>query len=191
MPQPHHPRLHSFGYGTHNVGTVSAALQGGMQLLQEGLDLQYYNYSLPYAFASAPEVSVAVQDFQMGASNNIFFYVKPILDSSTTSVLFVIRTQWCYTSWIMLSFNFIAEDRHDIRSGYHQIDSGSLTSFHSGATIQVAIPYRQRFPQSARNLVSNQFLHGFELSTSPINMYSSDATRTPFDIQLGNAKTFQ
>lgn len=82
--------------------------------MEEGRDLLCYNYSLPYTFANVPEVAVAFHDFDMDASNNIFFYVKPILTQNKGSISFVIRTQWYYTKWNQLTFNFLAEDRHDL-----------------------------------------------------------------------------
>lgn len=61
-----------------NLGQVIAALGGGSVPLLEGVDTQCYNYSLPYHFQSAPEVAIAVHDFESENSNTVFFFIKTL-----------------------------------------------------------------------------------------------------------------
>lgn len=56
--------------------------------------------------------NVAVSDFEARASTDLFFSIKP-LQTGNTYVPFLIRTQWKYTFWNKINFNFIAEDRKD------------------------------------------------------------------------------
>ena len=86
----------------------------------------------------------------------------------------VIRTQWAYTSWVQITFSFLAEDRSDMEVGYYQIDSGNLSDCDNGKQIQVLLPFRSIFlPGSPIN--THLFLHGFEITTVALG-----ASRSPY-----------
>lgn len=93
---------------------VIIALGGGTIPIQDDIDTQCYNYTLPYTFNTAPEVAISVYNFEAEASNNLFFYIKTIRSTSIVTIPFVVRTQSSYTQWNSISFNFLAEDRNDI-----------------------------------------------------------------------------
>ena len=153
-------RQHLFRYLSCNSDQIIAAFNGGIIPLYDGEDSQCYNYSLPYAFSTVPEVAIAVHDFESEPSRNIFFFIKPLRTEVTAAIPFVVRTQWTYTAWVHISFSFIAEDRVDIETGYYQIDSGSLSSCDVGKQIQVLLPFRSVFvPGTPIN--HYLFLHGF------------------------------
>lgn len=105
----------------------------------------------------------------------MYFYVKPTRSESPTYIPFVVRTLWAYTQWVHINFNFIAEDRNDIDSGYYQIDSGHLAGCHIDGQIEVLLPFKTVFNagQAIEHLV---FLHGFEIATLSIG----NNARSPF-----------
>ena len=85
-----------------------------MAPLDQHDDYFCYNYSLSYQVARPPEVAISVHDFEVESSNRLYFYIKPLPSRSYSSIPFVIRTQWSYTSWNYITFSFLAEDRTDI-----------------------------------------------------------------------------
>ncbi len=97
-----------------NLDQVIIALGGGTIPIQDGLDTQCYNYSLPYAFNYVPDVAISVFDFEAETSNSLFFFIKTIRSASLGIVPFVVRTQATYTQWNRITFSFLAEDRNDI-----------------------------------------------------------------------------
>lgn len=123
-----------------NIGSlisarITIAQQLGLITLVQGTDSLCYNYSLPYAFSTVPEIAVSVHDFEARATNDLFFSIKPVHTDSLSSVPFLIRTHWKYTSWTKIAFSFLAEDRRDFEAGYYQIDSGSLGNCDAGKNI--------------------------------------------------------
>ena len=70
--------------------------------------------------------NLAIHDFEVQKTNDLFFSIKPIKSESLAFVPLIIRTQWKYTSWTKISFTLLAEDRADFEAGYYQIDSGML-----------------------------------------------------------------
>ena len=107
-----------------------------------------------------PEVGIAVHDFESEPSRNIFFYIKPVRTDSLSAIPFVVRTPWAYTSWVLIGFSFLAEDRADLETGYYQIDSGSLSGCENGKQIQVLLPFRNTYAPSS-SIKHYLFLHGF------------------------------
>lgn len=117
LPHAPFPTIQAMFIQVHpflNSGQIIAALSSGSVPLLESVDTQCYNYSLPYEFQSAPEVAIAVHDFESEPTKSLFFYVKAVHSQSIATVPFVIRTYWSYTRWTQISFSFIAEDRHDL-----------------------------------------------------------------------------
>lgn len=156
-----------------------AAFNGGIIPIYDGEDSQCYNYTLPYAFQTVPEIAIAVSDFESDPSRNIFFFIKPVRSDSLVGVPFVIRTQWAYTSWVHIGFSFLAEDRADVETGYYQVDSGSLAGCEVGKQIQVLLPFRNQFDQN-RQIFFHLFLHGFEITT----VLATQGSRSPYEIQI-------
>lgn len=60
------------------IGQVIAALNSGSVPLDEKVDTQCYNYSLPYDFKATPEVAIAIHDFESEHSNTYFFFIKTL-----------------------------------------------------------------------------------------------------------------
>ena len=173
------PRQRVFRYDNHNSAQIVAALDGGVIPLSDGEDTQCYNYSLPYAFNTVPDVAVAVHSFEAEASNNLFFFIKPIHSESLSFLPFVIRTQWPYTQWNQITFSFLAEDRSDVEAGYYQIDSGPLSGCENGKMIDVLLPFR-RHCNAGQQIHHSVFLHGFEIAT----VKTEGNTRSPFEFQI-------
>ena len=67
-----------------------------------------------------------MHEFEAQKTDDLFFAIKPLPSKSLTHVPFVIRTHWKYTNWTKISYTFLAEDRHDVESGYYQVDAGTL-----------------------------------------------------------------
>lgn len=89
---------------------------------------------------------------------------------------FIVRTQWGYTRWSLISFSFFAETSDRIVSGYYQIDTATLSSCFSGKQIIAFIPTDCK-DSSFKALT---FLNGFEVSSlSPKGTYL-----TPFEVQV-------
>lgn len=137
-------------YCTLYSARITVAQQQSLVTLVQGTDTQCYNYSLPYAFATVPEVAVgkfqinaAIHDFESRATSDLFFSIKPTQTDSLVSVPFLIRTHWKYTFWNKIAFSFIAEDRRDFESGYYQIDSGLLGGCDAGKSIQIILPFKR------------------------------------------------
>ena len=166
-------------YAEINLGNIVAAFNGGVIPLYESQESACYNFSLPYAFLNIPDVAIGIEDFEIDPSYGMYFYVKATRAQTPTYIPFVIRTLWAYTSWTQINFNFIAEDRNDIDSGYYQIDSGDLGGCHTDGFVQVLLPFKTIFSAS-QPIRHSIFLHGFEITTISIG----NSVRSPFEVQL-------
>ena len=113
--------------------------------INDGQDAQCYNYSLPYAFNTPPDVAISVHSFDADPSNHLFFFIKAIHSDSLSFLPFVVRTQWPYTQWTQISFTFLAEDRNDIEAGYYQVDTGPLSGCETGKNVDILLPFRSDF----------------------------------------------
>ena len=87
-------------------------------------------------------INTAFHDFEAKPTNDLFFSIKPVRSDSRSSIPFLVRTHWKYTSWLKIGFSFLAENRLDLEAGYFQIDTGSLGSCDSGKQIKVLLPFR-------------------------------------------------
>lgn len=77
-----------------------------------------YNYTLSASFLNSPEVIVGIIGFQSRSSPYLMLSIKPLPIATLTSLSFLIRFYYLYTSWSIVSFNFLAEDRSDLASSY-------------------------------------------------------------------------
>ena len=116
-------------------------------------------------------------------TDDLFFSIKPTKTESLSFVPLLVRTHWKYTEWRKISFSILVEDRHDLESGYYQIDSGSLGGCEPGKNIHVLMPFRNS--NNTAVLHHNVFLHGFEISSQ---FYSAEE-KSPLEVQVVDTRT--
>ena len=145
-------------------GQLVAAYKSGIIPLSEAEETHCYDYVLPYSYKlETMDIAVSVHEFDADHSEDLNFFIKPTRDESKniqSVISFVIRVQWKYTKWNLISFSFFIEDHQDIESGYYQIDSGSLSGCRINQDIQIFMPYRNQF-QSYKPITHTLFVHGF------------------------------
>ena len=92
-----------------NVGSITAQTSAGGQVaLVQGTDVQEYSYQLQGSYSSRPGVAIAVNSFNAQSSSDLFFSVKPIIGSNNfNNLTFVVKTNWCKTTWTKIQFNFL------------------------------------------------------------------------------------
>ena len=100
--------------------TLSASAQDGNNAIRS-IESQVYNYSLSSAFSNGPSVIVGLSAFSSTASSFMMLAIKPMPITSLTSLSFLVRYYFKYTSWTLISFHFLAEDRTDLDSNYFEI----------------------------------------------------------------------
>ena len=107
--------------GSIFTSQVVASSNGQGQIgLVQGTDVQEFSYSFQTTYSSRPGIAVAVNGFSSRPSEDLFFSIKPVMHPNNfSSVVFVVKTTWCKTSWTQLKFNFLVEDRTDIEAGYY------------------------------------------------------------------------
>lgn len=94
--------------------------------MQSGNDALCYSYALTKPFQRKPGVAIAIKSLEAQVTNDIFFSVRYTKSDKLTSVDFLIRTQWKYTQWTIISFSFVAEDLANIEANSFNIDTASL-----------------------------------------------------------------
>lgn len=95
-----------------------------------------------------------------------------------TAVDFLIRTQWKYTQWTLITFSFFAEDVSNIEANSFNIDTASLAGCSDSNQVNVVLPYKN---QGFTPIKAFTFLNGFEITS--VNNFGSS---TPFEVQVIN-----
>ena len=112
---------------------------------------------------------------------DIFFSVRTTKSDKLTAIDFLIRTQWKYTTWTMISFSFIAEDQSGIEANFFSIDTTALAGCSTSNIVNVILPFKVQGFAAVKTLT---FLHGFEV-TSVMNSGSN----SPFEVQIINVSS--
>jgi hypothetical protein len=94
-------------YFKHNVDHITISSSGSV-VLQSGVDALCYSYSLPQPFQNKPGIAVAVKRLEAQPSMDLFFSIRPTKSDKLSAIDFVIRTQWKYTQWTLISISFLA-----------------------------------------------------------------------------------
>ena len=103
--------------------------------------------------------------------------MKPVLSEDYSSILFLIRTPWAYTSWSRVTFHFLAEYHAHLEAGYYHIDTKILGACTASKFTQVLLPFHSDFDIAD----AKAFIHGFEISSLKMGgVYS------PFEVQIIN-----
>lgn len=105
-----HPTAHCpnpAAHATLHHGHISVHV-GGMVPLQNGVDSLCYNHTLPSAFQNRPGVAIAIRSLQASQSQDLFFSIRSSKSDSLSVLTFLVRTQWKYTTWNLISVSFFA-----------------------------------------------------------------------------------
>lgn len=81
---------------------------GGVVSITPGIDSLCYNYPLPSPFQERPGVAIAIYNFESNPSQDLFFSIQTTRSDTLTSLSFLIRTQWKYTTWSLFKMTFFA-----------------------------------------------------------------------------------
>jgi hypothetical protein len=110
------------------------------------------------------------------ATMDIFFSVRSTKTDKLTSIDFLIRTQWKYTQWTMITVSFIAEDMSNFEANSFNIDTASLAGCSQSNQLNAILPFKT---QGFAPIKAFTFLNGFEVS-SIVNLGSN----TPYEVQI-------
>jgi hypothetical protein len=144
-------------YLRNNLDHITISSTGTV-VLQTGLDALCYSYSLPQPFQNKPGVAVAVKRLEAQPSMDLFFSIRPTKSDKLTSIDFVIRTQWKYTQWNLISISFIAEDLAGIEANFFSIDTTNLVGCSTSKTTNIILPFKT---QGFNPINALTFLNGF------------------------------
>jgi hypothetical protein len=144
-------------YFKHNVDHITISSSGTV-VLQSGVDSLCYSYALPQPFQNRPGIAVAVRHLEAQPSMDLFFAIRPTRSDRLSSIDFVIRTQWKYTQWTLISISFLAEDLAGIEANFFSIDTTNLAGCSTTKTTNVILPYRTHGFSPINALT---FLNGF------------------------------
>lgn len=128
-------------YLQHNLDHITISSTGTV-VLQNGVDALCYSYSLPRPFQNRPGVAVAVRRLEAQASMDLFFSIRPTRSDRLTSIDFVVRTQWKYTQWTLISMTFIAEDLSGVEANFFSLDTTNLIGCSTSKTTNLILPFR-------------------------------------------------
>lgn len=119
--------------------TISSA---GTVVLQAAVDAICYSYALPQPFQNKPGVAIAVKHLEAQPSMDIFFSIRSTKSDKLTSIDFLVRTQWKYTQWTLISMSFIAEDTMGIEANFFNIDTTNLAGCSTTKTTNIILPFK-------------------------------------------------
>lgn len=131
---------------------------GGTVSLQSGIDSLCYNYTLPAPFQNRPGVAIAIKSLQAVQSQDLFFSIHSSKADSLAILTFLVRTQWKYTSWNLISVSFFAEDDPSYEANSFSIDTTALAGCSLNKEVLVLLPYKSGIFSPISALA---FLHGF------------------------------
>lgn len=94
-------------YSTVIHGHLQISLGGVLSLVTSN-DVLCYNYTLPAPFQNRPGVAIAVKSLQANPSQDLFFSIRSAKPEVLSILTFLVRTQWKYTSWTIISASFFA-----------------------------------------------------------------------------------
>ena len=112
-------------YSSLHHGHIAVQI-GGAVSLQNGVDSLFYNYTLPAPFQKRPGVAIAIKSLQAAQSQDLFFSIRSSKTDSLAALTFLVRTQWKYTSWSLISVSFFAEDNQNYEANSFSIDTTAL-----------------------------------------------------------------
>jgi len=73
---------------------------------------------------------------------DIFYSIRSTKTDSLTTINFLVRTQWKYTSWLKFDITFIAEDQSNIEANIFNVDTANLAGCGQSRDVRVMLPFR-------------------------------------------------
>ena len=162
-------------YLTLHHGHLNVAV-GSTVSLQVGVDSLCYDYSLPSPFQQRPGVAIAISRFEANPSQDLFFSIQIAKATSYSLLSFLVRTQWKYTQWNLMTVNFFAEDHVNYEASSFMVDTTALAGCSASKEVNVILPFKHN-QFAAVGAVT--FLNGFEISTQGYQVGTA-----PFEIQV-------
>ena len=130
-------------------------------------------------FQSKPGVAVSVRQMQSQPTYDLFFSIRATKIESLSSIDFLIRTQWKYTVWSQIEFNFLAENIAELDANSFNVDTSSLVGCGQDKEVKVLLPFRTPGFVPVKALT---YINGFEMTS-----IQAAGANSPYEVQIINA----